>query len=227
MERTGLSPRYTRPDEKKKDIFPPKEKDENRVFAKDLMGNKHYYYRFYNENGIELYTMEKKREFFQTVYIPCDGFMVGIDQRHRLEEVLSDLAFAVVVHRECENLLDLLIHSLLTGTDIPNPLQQFIKVVSTEFTGIAQSLVIEGKALLHVLSQNAAGPPAEVYAHIAPHPITDGQNHVEIVVVALSGYLPGSFSLNCSEFPNSCFGFQFSIFKNIADMLTDGRLGTW
>ena len=89
LERTGLSPRYTRPDEKKKDIFPPKEKDENRVFAKDLMGNKHFYYRFYNENGIELYTMEKKREFFQTVYIPCDGFMVGIDQRHRLEEVLK------------------------------------------------------------------------------------------------------------------------------------------
>ena len=57
LERTGLSPRYTRPDEKKKDIFPPKEKDENRVFAKDLMGNKHYYYRFYNENGIELYTI--------------------------------------------------------------------------------------------------------------------------------------------------------------------------
>ena len=26
LERTGLSPRYTRPDEKKKDIFPPKEK---------------------------------------------------------------------------------------------------------------------------------------------------------------------------------------------------------
>lgn len=89
LERTGLSPRYTRPNEKKKDIFPPKEKDENRVFAKDLMGNKHYYYRFYNENGIELYTMEKKREFFQTVYVPCDGFMVGIDQRHRLEEILK------------------------------------------------------------------------------------------------------------------------------------------
>ena len=52
LERTGLSPRYTRPDEKKKDIFPPKEKDENRVFAKDLMGNKHYYYRFYNETAL-------------------------------------------------------------------------------------------------------------------------------------------------------------------------------
>ena len=33
--------------------------------------------------------MEKKREFFQTVYVPCDGFMVGIDQRHRLEEILK------------------------------------------------------------------------------------------------------------------------------------------
>ena len=43
LERTGLSPRYARPDEKKKDIFPPKEKDENRVFAKDLMANKNYY----------------------------------------------------------------------------------------------------------------------------------------------------------------------------------------
>lgn len=89
LERTGLSPRYSRPDEKKKDIFPPKEKDENRVFAKDLMGNKHYYYRFYHENGIELYTMEKKREFFQTVYVPCGSFMVGIDQRHRLEKILK------------------------------------------------------------------------------------------------------------------------------------------
>ena len=59
------------------------------MFAIDLMGNKHYYYRFYNENGIELYTLEKKREFFQTVFIPCEGFMVGIDQRHRLEEILK------------------------------------------------------------------------------------------------------------------------------------------
>lgn len=58
LGRTGLSPRYTRPNEKKKDIFPPKERDENRVFSKDLMGKRHYYYRFYNENGIELYTLE-------------------------------------------------------------------------------------------------------------------------------------------------------------------------
>ena len=107
LERTGLSPRYTRPDEKKKDIFPPKEKDENRVFAKDLMGNKHYYYRFYNENGIELYTMEKKREFFQTVYIPCDGFMVGIQrttQEPSALRICSKKAFVVQIPLFCKRL---------------------------------------------------------------------------------------------------------------------------
>lgn len=92
LGRTGLSPRYTRPEEKKKDIFPPKERDENRILSKDLMGKRHYYYRFYNENGIELYTLDNKRGFLQTVFIPCDGFMVGIDQRNRLEEVLKWLS---------------------------------------------------------------------------------------------------------------------------------------
>ena len=47
-----MFPEYTRPDEKKKDIFPPKEKDENRVFAKDLMGNKHYYWYLVSVRGI-------------------------------------------------------------------------------------------------------------------------------------------------------------------------------
>ena len=92
LGRTGLSPRYTRPNEKKKDIFPPKVRDENRVFSKDLMGKRHYYYRFYNENGIELYTLENKRDSWQTIFIPCDGFMVGIDQRSRLAEVLKWLS---------------------------------------------------------------------------------------------------------------------------------------
>ena len=68
------------------------------MFAKDLMGNKHYYYRFYNENGIELYTMEKKREFFQTVFIPCEGFMVGIDQRHRAGGNLEMAAYIGAWH---------------------------------------------------------------------------------------------------------------------------------
>lgn len=46
-------------------------------FSKDLMGKRHYYYRFYNENGIELYTLENKRDSWPTIFIPCDGFMVA------------------------------------------------------------------------------------------------------------------------------------------------------
>ena len=88
IEKNGLSPRYTRPEETKKQIF-PKTKDENTVFAKDLSGKMHYYFRFYNENGIELFTMNKKDEFFATVYVPCEGYMVGIDQKHRLDEILK------------------------------------------------------------------------------------------------------------------------------------------
>jgi hypothetical protein len=30
--------------------------------------------------------------------------------------------------------------------------------------------------------------------------------------------------LNCSEFPNSCISLQFAFFKNVSDVLADGRL---
>lgn len=38
LGRTGLSPQLHPPNEKKKDIFPPKERDENRVFFQGLDG---------------------------------------------------------------------------------------------------------------------------------------------------------------------------------------------
>lgn len=89
IQKNGLSPRYARPDELKKEVFPPKEKDENLILAKDLYDGKHYYFRFHHENGIELYTQNSKDEYFQTVYVRCEGYMVGIDQKHRLDEILK------------------------------------------------------------------------------------------------------------------------------------------
>lgn len=86
----GLSPRYTRPDETRQDIF-PSQKDENLVFATEANGEKHYYFRFYNENGIELFTRNNDKEFFATVYVKCNGYMVGFDQKHRLEAILNRL----------------------------------------------------------------------------------------------------------------------------------------
>lgn len=90
IQRNGLSPRYTRPDEKRQDIF-PSDRDENLVFATEANGEKHYYYRFYNENGIELFTRSNDKEFFATVYVRCNGYMIGFDQKHRLEEILKQL----------------------------------------------------------------------------------------------------------------------------------------
>lgn len=92
LGRAGLSPRYTHPEEKKKDIFPPKERDENRILSKNLMGEKHYYYRIYSENGIELYTLGNKKAPSQTVFVPCDGFMVGLGQRNQLDARLKWLS---------------------------------------------------------------------------------------------------------------------------------------
>ena len=53
--------------------------------------------------------------------VTCGGIFQLV--LNRLEEVLGNLAFAVVVDREGEYLLNLLIHPLLTGTDIPDTLQ--------------------------------------------------------------------------------------------------------
>jgi len=86
LKNIGESPRYTRPDERKKDIFPPDPAKANIIFAKDSYGKKHYFFRFDYE-GIELFTLNKEKEHFRQVYIQCEGYMLGIDQHHRLEEI--------------------------------------------------------------------------------------------------------------------------------------------
>ena len=86
LKTTGDSPRYTRPNERKKDVFPPDPTKENIVFAKDAYGKKHYFFRFDYE-GFELFTLNKQKEYFRQVFVQCEGYMLGIDQHHRLEEI--------------------------------------------------------------------------------------------------------------------------------------------
>ena len=94
MKSVGLSPRYTRPDERKEDLFPKKKKDENIVFAKSTYdGKKHYYYRFYNENGIELFSLKNETGDYRSIYVLCKGLMVNIGHSyHRLDEALKWLS---------------------------------------------------------------------------------------------------------------------------------------
>ena len=103
IKRNGLSPRYTNPDEKRQDVF-PSNKDENLVLATEANGKKHYYYRFYNENGIELFTRstDKERytrfpdtEYYARVFVPCNGYMLYMDLKYRLDEILKKLPVLV------------------------------------------------------------------------------------------------------------------------------------
>jgi hypothetical protein len=92
IAKTGESPRYTHPDERKQDLFPPRERDENIIFAKDVYGKKHYYFRFHNEDGVELFTLKKENSYFRTVFVQCEGYMIALDQHHRLDEIIKRVA---------------------------------------------------------------------------------------------------------------------------------------
>jgi hypothetical protein len=80
LSKAGESPRYTHPDERKKDVFPPDPKNENIIMAKDAYGKRHRYFRFHNEDGVELFTRQNAKDYFKTVFVHCEGFMIAIGQ---------------------------------------------------------------------------------------------------------------------------------------------------
>ena len=86
LKKIGESPRYTRPEERKIDIFPPDPEKENIVFVKDVYGKNHYFFRFDYE-GFELFTLNKEKESYRQVFVQCEGYMLGIGQHHGLEEI--------------------------------------------------------------------------------------------------------------------------------------------
>ena len=90
IAKTGESPRYTRPNERKKDAFPPDPRRENIVFAKDSYGKKHYYYRF-EHDSVELFTLNSQKGQFRQVFVQCEGYMLGIGQHHMLEDITKRL----------------------------------------------------------------------------------------------------------------------------------------
>jgi hypothetical protein len=80
LSKTGESPRYTRSDERKKDIFPPNPAKENTVLAKDAYGKNHYYFRFHDEDGVQLFTRQNAKEYFKTIFVQCEGYMIAVGQ---------------------------------------------------------------------------------------------------------------------------------------------------
>lgn len=105
IEKTGLSPRYTRPDEKKNELFPPKEKDPNKMTAKNEYNERHHYIKFQSEhNGVtrDFYLLEnQKDEHTATLYVLCNGVMIAIDQKHRIKcahEAMGNINDDIFIH---------------------------------------------------------------------------------------------------------------------------------
>ncbi len=138
IERYGESPRYTRPDERKQDLFPPEPKDENAAYAKNPCdGRKQHYCRIHNEDGIQLFVLKSdKSQYNKTIYVPCDEYMVAVS--------------GMGVQRTLERLAEF-------GNDIKGEIERIVNKCLAE----PESWVDEGFARI-------AGRLDEANAHNAP-----------------------------------------------------------
>jgi hypothetical protein len=76
----------------------------------------------------------------------CNGPMQLV--LHRLEECLRNLGVAVVVDTALlVNIRDLQVEAALAGTNLPNPLQQFIEVILAESLALLQTLIVQHEPL--------------------------------------------------------------------------------
>jgi hypothetical protein len=101
---------------------------------------------------------------------------------HLLEEQLGGLGLAVVVHGRGVDVADLLVEALLRGADIADARQQLVEVVPA--AGLLEPGVVQHEALDQVFAQVGGGPLAELGAARGAHPVADGQDHVQVVVLA-------------------------------------------
>ena len=82
---------------------------------------------------------------------------------------------------------------------------------------------VHGETLHQILSQPLGCPAAKLRAAFRSHPVTDGQDGVEIVVLDLALHVAHALPSNYSEFPNSCLPRQLALVQKILQVLVDGR----
>ena len=88
-----MESRPTRPDEKRKDVFPTV-KDENSVTALDLNDKRHGYMRIFSENGVTLFTRKNVIQPSDMVYVRCGEYMVDASRKDAQECILRQLTDA-------------------------------------------------------------------------------------------------------------------------------------
>ena len=114
---------------------------------------------------------------------------------HGGEKALRFLFAFSVVAGEREDLPDALVDARLAGADLADAGEQLVEVVHQPAAAL-EPLVVEREPLDEVLAQAGRGPLAELGAARALHPVADGQNGLEVVVLQGPLDLPSPFCSN-------------------------------
>ena len=119
--------------------------------------------------------------------------------------------FIIVVAALLKHIGNFLVSPALAGPDLPDALQQFIKVIFAKWPTILHQFIVEDKALLDVLFQGLGGPLAEVGGLFGVDPVAYGDDGVEIVMVNAAPHFAAALLANYREFLGSCRLLQFTV----------------
>jgi len=112
----------------------------------------------------------------------------------------------VIICREGINIGNLLIKATLTGSDLPNALQQFVKVIFTEnLIALLKPFIIQNKPFDDEFFQGPCGPYSELRGLVGIDTVTDGDDGIEVIELHFPLDLSISFILNCFQNRKSCF----------------------
>ena len=144
-------------------------------------------------------------------------------------EIARNFGILIVVNQTFSKYVgNLLPDATLARTDRLHALQELTEVVFAERRPVLlHPLVVQREALDDVFAQDLRRPNSELRRPPRIHPITDGNDCVQIVEINRV-FLRFTFN---STVPSGCFHFgnnhsfnQFTTFKDILQMLTDCRL---
>ena len=136
-----------------------------------------------------------------------------------LEKLNRDFRLGVIVNTGRVDFKHLSIKHLLGSADVADAFQQLLEVSAA--AQIFQALIIQSKALSHILLQNPRCPNTKLHAVLRFHTVADRNDDIKIIVIHLIGL---AVSGSCCKICNNCFSLQFALSENVLDMSGNGRL---
>jgi hypothetical protein len=115
---------------------------------------------------------------------------------HPREELLGDRRVLVVIHGGGIDVGDFLVKSPLRKADLADFLQQALEIILAEERAVFHALAVHHVTAQRVVPQHSGGPLAEGSGALRVHPVADGNDGIEVVVLDLALHLPLALGLN-------------------------------